>query len=151
MASSDDAALSVEPNPKAEAFWQWSLDFYAQEKVKDALLILQDRYGYNVNSVLWSLWAPQQNWYFDQAEAEEITSSITHFHRYSVERLRETRRYLTSAKHHFPKNEVEAYRKEVFALELKGEKLLQARLITASLDILGQRTSDNTQQEADPE
>ncbi|MEE2566545.1 TIGR02444 family protein [Hyphobacterium marinum] len=41
-------------------FWDWSLDCYASPGVKDALLVLQDRHGLDVNLMLWCLWLAEK-------------------------------------------------------------------------------------------
>ncbi|MEL6362155.1 MAG: TIGR02444 family protein [Pseudomonadota bacterium] len=39
-----------------QGFWDWSLSTYSRPGVADQLIALQDRYGANVNLILWCLW-----------------------------------------------------------------------------------------------
>lgn len=43
-------------NTEKNPFWQFSLQLYSQVGVAEACLVLQDKFGRQVNVVLWSLW-----------------------------------------------------------------------------------------------
>ena len=117
--------------------WDWSLEIYGQPGVKDALLTLQDRYGYNVNVVLWSLWTAEQGWDFSSQEVAALTTEVADFHRYGVERLREVRRYVSAPKPGFRTTDLRDYRALVLDLELAGERLIQRRLVAATYVLVG--------------
>jgi uncharacterized protein (TIGR02444 family) len=109
-----------------EAFWRFSLALYERPGVADALIALQDRGGCDVNLVLFVLWlgisgrGPLGGDTLATAErvAGTLRSEI-------VEPLRRLRRNLR----HHPDRDVQRLREGVKALELAGEKLIQARLV----------------------
>lgn len=108
-----------------EAFWRFSLALYERPGVADALIALQDRDSCDVNLVLFALWlgisgrGPLGGDTLAAAErvAGTLRSEI-------VEPLRRLRRNLR----HHPDRDVQRLREGVKALELAGEKLIQARL-----------------------
>ena len=114
-----------EPSGKEEALWHFSLTFYALPGVADALITLQDRRGLDVNLVLFALWLGiSGRGALDRdllAKAERATGTLRSE---IVEPLRRLRRNLR----HQPDGEVQQLREGVKALELAGEKLVQARL-----------------------
>jgi uncharacterized protein (TIGR02444 family) len=108
-----------------EAFWGFSLAFYEWPGVAGALITLQDRDGFDVNLVLFALWlgisgrGPLSGDALTAAErvAGKLRSEI-------VEPLRGLRRKLRQ----YPDSDVQRLREGVKALEIAGEKLVQARL-----------------------
>jgi uncharacterized protein (TIGR02444 family) len=108
-----------------EAFWRFSLAFYEQPGVADALVALQDRDGFDVNLILFALWFGISGrgalggdaLMAAKRVADELRSEI-------VEPLRRLRRKLR----HYPDVDVQRLREGVKALELAGEKLIQERL-----------------------
>ncbi len=114
-----------EKTAEDEAFWCFSLAFYARPGVADALITLQDRDGLDVNLILYALWlgisgrGPLDGDALAAAErvAGTLRSGI-------VEPLRSLRRKLR----HHPDGDVQRLREGVKALEIAGEKLIQERL-----------------------
>jgi uncharacterized protein (TIGR02444 family) len=102
---------------RAAAFWRWSLVSYS--KVEGALLELQDRYGADVNLILFCAWigtlTPEA---LDAAEA-----ALRPWREQVVEPLRVLRRRLKQ----YP--EAAALRGQVKAAELEAERLGQRLLV----------------------
>jgi uncharacterized protein (TIGR02444 family) len=109
-----------------EAFWRFSLAFYEGPGVAEALIALQDRDGFDVNLMLFALWlgifrSCALN--DDLLGAAEGTAGMLRSE--IVEPLRQLRRRLRR----HPDGDVQKLREGVKALELEGEKLIQARLV----------------------
>ena len=104
---------------RADSFWRWSLASYP--KVEKALLVLQNRYGADVNLVLFCAWlgklTPEA---LDSAEA-----ALRPWREEAVEPLRHLRRRLKN------RPEAAAVRDLVKAAELEAERLAQRLLIGA--------------------
>jgi uncharacterized protein (TIGR02444 family) len=109
----------MEEEERAEAFWRWSLASYP--KVEKALLVLQDRYGADVNLVLFCAWlgrlTPES---LDSAEA-----ALRPWCEEAVEPLRHLRRRLKN------RPEAAAVRELVKSAEFEAERLGQRLLIGA--------------------
>lgn len=129
------------PDQAADAFWEWSLAVYARPGVKEALLRLQDRYHYNVNLILWSVWAARAGWEMSPEQEIELSEAVEPLSRYGVERLREVRRYLSCPKSGFDSVLIAELRQDLLAAELKGEKLVQDRLAHLTVEIGGARNA----------
>jgi uncharacterized protein (TIGR02444 family) len=114
-----------ETSGEEEALWRFSLAFYALPGVADALVALQDRRGLDVNLMLFALWlGVSGRAALDKdmlATAERVTGTLRSE---IVEPLRRLRRKLRN----HPDGDVQQLREGVKALELAGEKVVQARL-----------------------
>lgn len=116
------------PEPKSppeEAFWRFSLAFYALPDVAKALIALQDRDGLDVNLMLFALWLgiSGRGRLSDHAllAAERAAGTVRDE---IVNPLRTLRRKLKR----YPDDDIQRLREGVKALELAGEKLVQTRL-----------------------
>ena len=107
------------------ALWRFSLAFYERPGVADALIALQDRDGFDVNLILFSLWfgiSGRGTLGGDTLAASERVAATLRSE--IVEPLRSLRRKLR----HHPDRDVQRLREGVKALEFAGEKLVQDRL-----------------------
>jgi uncharacterized protein (TIGR02444 family) len=111
--------------PDSEALWRFSLAFYARPGVSEALIVLQDRAGCDVNLMLFALWLgvsgrsrlTKEELAIAGRIARPISADI-------VEPLRALRRKLSSD----PDTDVQRLRQGIKALELAAEKVIQDRL-----------------------
>ncbi len=104
---------------RAAAFWRWSLASYP--KVEQTLLVLQDRYGADVNLVLFCAWIGRLT-----PEALEAAEAVARPWREDVvEPLRRLRRQLKQ------RPEAAGLREQVKAAELEAERLAQGLLVEA--------------------
>ena len=108
-----------------EALWRFSLAFYDRPGVPDALIVLQDRDGFDVNLILFALWlgisGRGQLGGHALAAAKQAAGTLRIE---IVEPLRSLRRKLRN----HPDGDVQRLREGVKALEIAGEKLVQERL-----------------------
>jgi len=99
------------------AFWAFSLDFYAQPGVMPACLALQDQHGVDVNLALLCCWVGEP---LDAAALAEADALVAEWRTQVVQPLRAVRRWL--------KGHDDALRTEVAAQELAAEQREQAML-----------------------
>jgi len=115
---------NAEPSP-GEAFWRFSLAFYALPRVAPALLALQDRDGLDVNLMLFALWLGISGRHpLDSGALAAADLAIGTIRAGVVEPLRSLRRNLK----HQADEGIQRLRESIKALELEGEKLVQSRL-----------------------
>jgi uncharacterized protein (TIGR02444 family) len=110
---------------EGEAFWRFSLAFYARPGVAPALIALQDRDGLDVNVILYALWLGLARGHrmnaVDLAAAEAAAAPLREA---VVAELRGLRRRLRAHSH----PDVQALRRRVQALEIVAERAVQERL-----------------------
>src|SRR5438067_7576165 len=108
-----------------EAFWRFSLAFYARPGVAEALIALQDRAGMDVNLMLFALWRGAVHGHLlTTAELEAAEAAIAPLRRAVVEPVRALRRRLKGAS----EPDMQALRRRIAVLELAAERTVQARL-----------------------
>lgn len=114
---------------ESNAFWEFSLRVYRQKGVADACLQLQDRFGADVNLVLYLCWlASRRAGPLDGAEVEAIVGATADWRDGVVRPLRTIRRRMKEAFDAVPLALSETLRSEVKRIELESERLLQAVL-----------------------
>ncbi len=109
----------------SEAFWNFSLAFYAVPGVEESCLALQDRHGADVNLVLLALWAASRGFLFDTetiAAAERIARP---WRETVTEPIRAARRALKEPPAGFDGEAAAALRRRLQALEIEAERLQQ--------------------------
>lgn len=112
-------------NLSGEAFWRFSLAFYARPGIPDALIALQDRAGLDVNLMLFALWRGAMHGQGLQAsELRAAAAAIAPLRREIVGPLRELRRRLKPV----GDADIQALRRRVLGLELAAERAVQSRL-----------------------
>jgi uncharacterized protein (TIGR02444 family) len=108
-----------------EAFWRFSLAFYARAGVAEALIALQDRAGCDINLILFALWRGMANGH--RLEPDELIAAeaaIAPLRCGVIEPLRRLRRGLKGQ----TDPDIQALRRRVGALELAAERRVQFRL-----------------------
>jgi uncharacterized protein (TIGR02444 family) len=100
------------------SLWEFSVSLYGAPGVERACLILQDRYGADVNMVLFCLWHGP----IPRAELERAVTSARALREGTVEPLRRLRRALSK------QGDEAGLREAVKRAELEAERLEQARL-----------------------
>jgi uncharacterized protein (TIGR02444 family) len=104
---------------RAAAFWRWSLVTYP--KVEHILLDLQDRYGADVNLVLFCLWIGE----LTPEAVARAEAAVRPWRQEVVVPLRKIRRALKQER------EAGTLREHVKAAELEAERLAQLQLTNA--------------------
>ena len=113
------------PEVYADAFWRFSLAFYARPGVAEALIALQDRAGNDVNVILFALWRGAVHGHrLDQGELSAAATAIAPFRRDVIEPLRKLRRGLKDNSD----TNLQALRRRIGGLELAAERRAQSRL-----------------------
>lgn len=112
----------------ANPFWRFSLTLYGRDKVAPACLRLQDRYGLDVNIVLYCCWAAAQGIALEAAAISAVMDSTEVWRREVIQPLRAVRRTLRGGVAPVSAPAGDALRENVRRLELEAERLMQDAL-----------------------
>ena len=113
-------------------FWHFSLTVY--DGAQAACLVLQDKFGLDVNMLLFCCWSAARGKVLSGAKTEEILVITGPWRRNVIEPLRSARRWLKGRagqglKGPIDPTESEDLRRRILELELEGEKVEQALII----------------------
>lgn len=109
-------------------FWQFSCRLYAIPKVSETCLILQDRYGLDVNLILFALWSASQHRQLSSQLLKKTAQFSRHWQRQRVMPLRELRRRMKSRLSLIAEQRQRDYaqlRESILTTELGAERLQQ--------------------------
>ena len=107
-----------------DAFWEFSLAFYAKPGVSAACLALQDEFGADVDVVLFALWCARLGHSLSAAELDAVDAAIAVWRKSVVQPVRLARRACrTAPPGEFDAAAVEALRKQLLSAELAAERL----------------------------
>ncbi len=109
----------------AGSFWAWSVEIYARPGVAEACLALQDQRGVDVNLLLLGLWLAARGQALPSQTAADLADHAESWQRVVVGPLRGVRRSLKTRE---TDPAVAELRREVAAVELAAERLLQTEL-----------------------
>jgi len=112
------------PNSVSD-FWNFSLQTYAKPEIASLCLELQERFGADVNLVLFMLWAASRGRRLEPAEIEKLADFVNDWREDVVVPLRRVRRTLKTPPRGWPAQETESLRKRIKADELEAERLQQ--------------------------
>lgn len=113
----------------ANPFWDFSLEFYGRGEVAQSCLALQDRFGADVNILLYCCWGASEGAEeMARAELAEIISAIEPWQSGVVQRLRLIRRDMKQADGMNLGALSEDLRQAIKKCELEGEKIEQTIL-----------------------
>jgi len=131
------AEISIpEARKQSSPFWRFSLRLYP--KVADTCLALQDRFGVDVNVLLFLLFAAHHGRKLGAVEVRGVTSAVASWNREVVAPLRSVRRFLRSPPGIVEERAAETLRQHVKQVELEAERLQQEGLYrNMRLDELG--------------
>jgi uncharacterized protein (TIGR02444 family) len=107
-------------------FWRFSLRIYPS--VADTCLELQDRFGIDVNVLLFLLWAAHRGRRVRADEVRGILSAVEGWNREVVVPLRSVRRFLRDAPSFIDHEAAASLRQHVKQVELEAERLQQEGL-----------------------
>jgi uncharacterized protein (TIGR02444 family) len=114
-----------EDQAAGDAFWRFSLAFYARPGVADALLALQDRAARDVNLILFGLWlGASRGRRLTEGELAGAEAAIAPIATAAVAPLRRLRRQLKAA----ADPDLLPLRRRVAEVELAAERRVQVRL-----------------------
>ncbi|MBB3066845.1 TIGR02444 family protein [Limibacillus halophilus] len=106
-------------------FWSFSLETYAKPGVAEACLALQDKYGLDVNLLLFCCWAARNGRRLSQEDLERLDGLSSPWRRHVVLPLRELRRWLKTRE---VDEQVTRFRAAIKRQELEAERLQQDQL-----------------------
>ncbi len=127
----------AEAKKQQSPFWRFSLRIYPS--VAEACLELQDRFGVDVNVLLFLLWAAHNGRKADGSEARRVILVVEDWNKSVVVPLRSVRRFLRSPPPLVEAEATESYRQHVKQVELEAERLQQEGLYrSVRLEELGE-------------
>lgn len=123
-------------------FWKFSLQTYAKPEIARICLELQERFGADVNLILFMLWAASRGRRLEPTEIEKLASFVRNWREEVVVPLRLARRTLKTPPRECPAQETESLRQRIKADELEAERLQQTMMSTfLAIDQAGQSDS----------
>jgi uncharacterized protein (TIGR02444 family) len=112
------------PEPAQGSLWAFAVRVYAAPGVADACLALQDRYGCDVNVLLFAAWiGAVRHRAITPAEMAETITVVQGWHAEIVRPLRDVRRRLKSGPLPAPSETTGALRARIKAVELESERI----------------------------
>jgi uncharacterized protein (TIGR02444 family) len=118
-------------------FWQFSLALYGQPGVAVECLGLQDKFGLNINLLLFCAWLGCRGIVLTREDLEGALRSIASWHDHVVRPLRGVRRQMKL--HH---DDVSALRAQVQRVEIEAEQVEQAMLFDYAQRIASRSGND---------
>lgn len=116
------------PSPvQLDSLWDFSLALYAQPKVAETCLRLQDEQGINVNLLLWCVWLECKGLALEDTHLHEAQRRIRGWDHDYVVPLRHLRKQM-KAEFGIQNEAIEALRKHIKHAELAAEQQLQMQL-----------------------
>lgn len=115
---------------KAERFWEYALNLYAQDAARDALLRLQDRDEADVPLVLWCLWCGAEGRGVSVDEMRQAVDFSNIWRRKTVEPLRTLRRGLKAGISGVDPVLLKAAREKIAMTEQSVERMQMDHLAT---------------------
>jgi len=112
-------------------FWSFSLDLYGRPGVAPACLALQDRFGCDVNILLFALWAARCGKALARADFDALDAAVAPWRTGVVEPIRALRRRLKADPHGAAPELAEACRQGLLKAELEAERAAQELLARA--------------------
>jgi uncharacterized protein (TIGR02444 family) len=131
-----DAPGPLAAKKQASPFWRFSLQIYCS--VAETCLALQDRFGVDVNVLLFLLFAAHHGRKVDAAQVHAIVVAVESWSRSAVVPLRSVRRFLRTPPAVIDAEGAAALRERIKQVELEAERLQQEGLYRfMPLDRLG--------------
>ena len=124
-------------NQHQNEFWRFSLAVYGQHGVAQECLGLQDKFGLNINLLLFCAWLGRRGIAVTRDDLEGASRSISSWHDHVVRPLRGVRRQMKL--HH---EDVSALRANVQHIEIEAEQVEQAILFAYAQKIVSRFESD---------
>jgi len=109
--------------------------FYSFPEVGKVCLDLQDRFGADVNIVLYCLWQAYRGRRLSDDDIRNVIELVRAWQVNVVRPLRATRRFLKASAPEWPSQDIDLLRKRVKAEELQAEHLQQITMETTFADL----------------
>jgi uncharacterized protein (TIGR02444 family) len=118
----------------ATSFWTFSVKLYSRPEVGSVCLDLQDRFGADVNVVLYGLWQACRGRRLSDGDVRTVIELVGAWQANVVRPLRTVRRFLKISAPEWPLQDIDLLRQRVKAEELQAEHLQQITMETAFAD-----------------
>jgi len=118
----------TETKAEITPFWRFSLKYYKQPGVSDACIALQDRYGVDVNLLLFLFWLASERQTLVADEVKKLDDTVRSWRELTIIPIRNARRNLKGAKTFVDPAKQEAFRDKIKVVELGAEQLQQEAL-----------------------
>ncbi len=122
-------ALDSDAGLSPEAFWEFSLAFYARETVGAACLSLQNRRGADVNILLLCCWLATLKLAIGEGGLKAAMEAVADWRSNVLEPLRGVRRNVVDAPMELAKADRRAIKEGILAVELDCERAAQTRIV----------------------
>jgi uncharacterized protein (TIGR02444 family) len=114
---------------RADSFWSFTLAFYGRAGVSGALIALQDRFGHDVNLLLYACWLGlHEGVALTEAERAAAAARVEEWRRMVLLPLRAARRAIKAAA--LP--QTEAIYADAKSIELEAEQIAQRLMASAA-------------------
>lgn len=121
--------MDLSANSRENELWNFSLGVYSAPGVAEECIGLQDRFGIDVNLLLFCAWiAWSRKIKLTSEDIEALEAVVKPWHEATVKPLRAVRRYLKD----ISDGDIAALRKQVKAAELEAERMEQAMLFSTT-------------------
>jgi uncharacterized protein (TIGR02444 family) len=117
------------------SLWSFSLEFYSQPDIAHACLDLQDRFGADVNILLFGLWQASRGRRLSDSDIRNVIELVGAWQENVVWPLRTVRRFLKTPAPGWSSQDVGLLRQGVKAEELRAEHLQQTAMQTAFAEL----------------
>jgi uncharacterized protein (TIGR02444 family) len=117
------------------SLWSFSLKFYSQPEIAHACLDLQDRFGADVNILLFGLWQANRGRRLSDSDVRNVIELVAAWQENVVWPLRMVRRFLKTPAPGWSSQDVGLLRQGVKAEELQAEHLQQIAVQTAFAEL----------------
>ena len=117
----------------AERFWRFSLAVYGRPGVGSACVGLQDRWGLDVNLLLWCCWHAAEGRRLAPEEMAQAIAAARPWQAEVVQPLRALRRRLKPGVPSIPSARVDVLRSGLKEVELEAERIAQVSLAELAL------------------
>ncbi len=117
---------------QAHPFWEFSVSFYRKPGVADACLFVQDRYGLNVNVILFCIWAADTGrGMLTSVQINTALHRVADWEEQVIKPLREIRRTCRQEALGIPEFLLQTFVPQIETVELEAEQVEQ--LVLAEL------------------
>lgn len=120
--------------PDPMRFWTFSLDFYSKPGIGGVCLDFQERFGVDVNVLLYLLWQAHRGRRLSRNDVQNVLDFVKSWQDNVVRPLRLVRRFLKEPPAGWPQKDVAALRQRIKAEELNAEHLQQDAMEAAYPD-----------------
>jgi uncharacterized protein (TIGR02444 family) len=136
---------------QSHPFWDFSVSFYRKPGVADACLFVQDRYGLNVNLILFCIWAADTgSGMLTSTQVSTALQRVADWEEQVIKPLREIRRTCRHEALGIPEFLLQTFVPKIETVELEAEQVEQLVLAELAQGLMrsAEGASDHAQNDA---